>query len=93
MRIDKNVIMGYALIVLFYSIGVDAIDHAFLWLFGVKIGFWFSNILFYGVSMEGRNLHTIYFFALYGVVLSLVLCAFVLRHKQPYTCYEVKYND
>ena len=74
----KHVILGYALIVLFFSIGVDAIDHALLWIFGVEIGYWFPNII-WQVSCEGRNLHTAYIFALYGTIIT----AFMARFVQP----------
>jgi len=76
MRRWYYVILGYAFIVFFFSIGVDAIDHALLWIFGVEIGYWFPNIL-WQVSCEGRNLHTAYIFALYSIIITALMARFV----------------
>ena len=83
MGIDKNVTLGYAFIVLFFSIGVD-FDHIPLWVFGVKIDWHLPNLIWV-LTSEGRPLHTIYIFAIYGIMLSAFITAFVVRRKQPET--------
>ena len=84
MRRLYRVILGYAFIVFFFSIGVDALDHTLLWIFGVKVGYWLPNIL-WQVSCEGRNLHTIYIFALYSIIITALMARFV----QPNSSMEV----
>lgn len=85
---NKRVLLGYAFVIIFFSIGVDIIDHSLLWIFGIKTGFWFPNII-WSVSCEGRNLHTAYIFAVY----SIIITAFMARFFQPYSSYEVKYRN
>ena len=72
----KHVILGYALIVLFFAVGVDAIDHTLLWICGVEVGYWFPNII-WQVSCEGRNLHTAYIFALYSSIITAFMARFI----------------
>lgn len=88
---NKYVIMGYAFIILFFGVGVD-FDHIPLWIFQIRFNWYFPNILFQ-VACEGRNLHTIYIFAVYGFILSLICTALVVRFNKPNSVLEIVKND
>jgi D-alanyl-lipoteichoic acid acyltransferase DltB (MBOAT superfamily) len=88
---NKYVIMGYAFIVLFFAVGVD-FDHIPLWIFEIRFNWYFPNILFQ-VAYEGRNLHTIYIFAIDGIILSAICTAFVVRFNKPDSILEIVKDD
>lgn len=82
-KMRLNVILGLSLLGGLFSVLVD-FDHIPLWLFNIRLGWHLPNIL-WSVSLEGRNLHTIYVFVAYAIILSLWLTPLVVRLIQPKT--------